>query len=84
MKGNAGDDVQAVAGRVLGRLSHLNGRGMEPRVLQTSRRSTRAADLCTFLQNMDVHARAAAQLNLGSVAGFTDMGLLDFGQVFSR
>ena len=26
MKGNAGDDVQSVAGRVLGRLLHLNGR----------------------------------------------------------
>ena len=40
MKGNAGDDVQSVAGRVLGRLLHLNGRGMEPRVLSTSRRCT--------------------------------------------
>ena len=35
-----GDDVQSVAGRVLGRLSHLNGRGMEPLVLLTSRRCT--------------------------------------------
>ena len=73
MKENAGDDVQSVAGRVLGRLLHLNGRGMEPRVLLTSRRGTCVEDLCTFRQNMHVHARRAAQLNLGSVAGFTDM-----------
>ena len=72
LKGNAGDDVQSVAGRVLGRLSHLNGWGMEPRVLLTSRRSTRVADLCTFLQNRRVRARTAAPLNLGSVAR-TDM-----------
>ena len=72
MKENAGDDVQSVAGRVLGRLLHLNGRSMEPRVLLASRRGTRAADLCTFLQNMHVHARTAAPLNLGSVAR-TDM-----------
>ena len=72
LKGNAGDDVQSVAGRVLGRILHVNGRGMEPRVLLTSRRGIRAADLCTFLQNMHVRARMAAQLNLGSVAR-TDM-----------
>ena len=73
MKENAGDDVHSVAGRVLGRLLHLNGRGMEPRVLLTSRRGTRVADLCTFLQNMHVRARTAAPLNLGSVARLTDM-----------
>ena len=72
MEGNAGDDVQSVAGRVLGRLLHLNGRGAEPRVLLASRRRTQVADLCTFLQNMHEHARMAAQLNLGSVAR-TDM-----------
>ena len=72
MKENAADDVQSVAGRVLGRLLHLNGRGMESRVFLASRRRTRVADLCTFLQNMHVHARMAAQLNLGSVAK-TDM-----------
>ena len=54
---NAGDVVQSVAGRVLGRLLHLNGWGMEPRVLFASRRSTRVADLCTFLQNMHVAQR---------------------------
>ena len=72
MKGNAGDDVQSVAGRVLGRLLHLNGRGMEPRVLLTSRRGTCVEDLCTFFQNMRVRARTGAPLNLGSVAR-TDM-----------
>ena len=42
---NAGDVVQSMAGRVLGRLLHLNGWGMEPHVLFASRRSTRVADL---------------------------------------
>ena len=55
--GNTGDDVQSVAGRVLGRILHLNGCGMEPRVLFASRRSTCFADLCTFLQNMHVAQR---------------------------
>ena len=68
MKENAGDDVQSVAGRVLGRLLHLNGRGMGPRVFLASRRRTRAADHCIFLLNMHVRARTAAPLNLGSVA----------------
>ena len=54
---NAGDVVQSVAGNVLGRLLHLNGWGMEPPVLFASRRSTRFADLCIFLQNMHVAQR---------------------------
>ena len=68
LKGDAGDDVQSVAGRVLGRLLHLNGRSIEPRVPFASRRGTRVADLCTSLQDMHLHAKTAAQLNLGSVA----------------
>ena len=73
LKGNAGDVFRVVAGRVLGRLLHLNGRGIEPPVPFASRRSTRVADLCTFLQEMHFHARVAAQLNLGCAARFTDM-----------
>ena len=49
-----GDDVQSVAGRVLGRLLHLNGRGMEPRVLLASRRST---PFCGLLHFPPEHAR---------------------------
>ena len=54
MKEDAGDDVQSVAGRVLGRLSHLNGRDMEPRVLLTSRRGT---PFCGPLHFPPEHAR---------------------------
>ena len=57
-RGNAGDVFQVVAGRVLGRLLRANGRGMEPRVLLTSRRGTRVTDLCTFSPE---HARTYMQ-----------------------
>ena len=69
MEGNEGDDVQSVAGRVFGRLLHLNGWSMEPRVPFASRRGTRVADLCTVLQDKHLHARTAAQLNLGCARG---------------
>ena len=62
---NAGDVVQSMAGRILGRLLHSNGRGKEPRVFfhikffifLTIALGIRVADLCTFLQNLHVHAR---------------------------
>ena len=54
MKGNAGDDVQSVAGRVLGGLLHVNGRSMEPHILLTSRRGT---PCCGTLHVPPEHAR---------------------------